>query len=47
MMNGLEKTELFVFFISDNSLNSEWVQNEVLTAGNKLEVKGQDTTHYF
>jgi len=36
IMNGLEKTELFVFFISDNSLNSEWVQNEVLTAGNKL-----------
>lgn len=36
IMNGLEKTELFVFFISDNSLSSEWVQNEVLKASNKL-----------
>ena len=36
IMNGLEKTELFVFFISDNSLKSEWVKNEVLTAGDKL-----------
>ncbi|OCL81891.1 toll/interleukin-1 receptor domain-containing protein [Arcobacter porcinus] len=31
---GLEQTDLFVFFISDNSLKSEWVKKELLIANN-------------
>lgn len=39
IMNGLKKTDLFVFFISENSLNSEWVRTEVLTATTYLKNK--------
>lgn len=35
---GLEKTDLFVFFISENSLESEWVKKEILIATNNFEV---------
>ena len=33
---GLEKTDLFVFFISEDSLKSEWVKKEILIATNNL-----------
>ena len=36
IMNNLKKTELFVFFISNDSLNSIWVKTEVLTAQEKI-----------
>lgn len=37
---GLEKTDLFVFFISNDSLESEWVKKELLIAtNNKIRVK--------
>lgn len=36
IMKGLDKTELFVLFISENSLQSEWVKKEVLVATDKL-----------
>ena len=29
IMNGLEESDLFVLFISENSLRSEWVKNEI------------------
>ena len=33
---GLEKTDLFVFFIPENSLKTEWVKKEILIATNNL-----------
>ncbi|WP_136487065.1 toll/interleukin-1 receptor domain-containing protein [Vibrio sp. H11] len=36
---GLDKAELFVFFISENSLNSEWVKTEVSGAKQRLDEK--------
>ena len=32
IIHGLDKTDLFVLFISDDSLNSEWVQNEIFNS---------------
>ncbi len=32
IQKGLNETDLFVFFISENSLNSEWVEKEVFRA---------------
>lgn len=39
IMDSLQKTDLFVFFISNNSLNSNWVKQEVLTATTFLKDK--------
>ncbi|RXK10676.1 toll/interleukin-1 receptor domain-containing protein [Halarcobacter bivalviorum] len=36
IMDSLKKTDLFVFFISDSSLNSEWVKKELLVAEKRL-----------
>ncbi|MFY0653209.1 MAG: TIR domain-containing protein [Cyclobacteriaceae bacterium] len=37
ILTGLDRTELFVIFISDDSLNSEWVQKEITQAQRKFE----------
>lgn len=37
ILDGLKSTELFVLFISDNSLNSEWVQKEITLSERNLE----------
>ncbi|BDD08533.1 hypothetical protein FUAX_09650 [Fulvitalea axinellae] len=37
ILKGLKSTELFVLFISDDSLNSEWVQQEISEAKNILD----------
>jgi len=37
IFKGIEHSELFVFFISNNSLNSDWVKREIFTAKDKLE----------
>lgn len=37
ILDGLKSTELFVLFISDNSLNSEWVQKEITFSKRSLE----------
>lgn len=39
ILNGLNDTDLFVFFISNSSLNSEWVQREILEAKGRLNKK--------
>ncbi|SDG82223.1 toll/interleukin-1 receptor domain-containing protein [Psychroflexus sediminis] len=38
ILASLEKTELFVLFISDDSLNSKWVQKEITLARRNLEI---------
>ncbi|WP_162340150.1 toll/interleukin-1 receptor domain-containing protein [Cyclobacterium salsum] len=37
ILAGMENTELFVIFISDDSLTSEWVQKEITQAQRNLE----------
>lgn len=37
IINGLDVSDLFVFFISDNSLNSEWVKIEVSDLKQRLD----------
>lgn len=37
IINGLDNTDLFVLFISDDSLNSEWVQKEILNSYERLQ----------
>ncbi len=44
ILEGLDKTDLFVFFISENSLESEWVKKEVLVATNNL---GNRTKQFY
>lgn len=36
IFEGVEKSDIFVFFISNNSLNSEWVQKELVYAETHL-----------
>lgn len=36
IFDGIEKSDIFVFFISNNSLNSEWVKKELFFAENHL-----------
>ena len=36
ILKGLDDTDLFVFFISDNALKSPWVQRELLEAESRL-----------
>ena len=36
IIKGLDDTDLFVLFLSDNSLNSEWVKKELSIAYSKL-----------
>lgn len=45
ILQGLENTELFVLFISDDSLNSEWVQREISEAKNILDNGHQKTVY--
>ena len=35
IFKGIDQSELFVFFISNESLNSAWVKKEIFTAKNK------------
>jgi hypothetical protein len=37
ILKGLDTTELFVLFLSNNALDSEWVKTEVIQAKNKLD----------
>lgn len=37
IIKGLEKTEIFVLFISENALNSEWVKTEIIEAKIRLD----------
>jgi hypothetical protein len=38
ILEGLKSSELFVLFISDDSLNSNWVQKEISYAHRNLEI---------
>lgn len=38
IIKGLDDTDLFVLFLSDNSLNSEWVKKELSIAYSKLQI---------
>lgn len=40
ILSGLDKSDLFVLFISNDSLNSEWVQKEIFNSYEKLK-KGE------
>ena len=44
ILDGLGKTDLFVFFISNTSLESNWVKDEVLVATNNL---GNRTKQFY
>lgn len=44
ILDGLEQTSLFVFFISNSSLNSDWVKDEVLVAEKRL---GKGINQFF
>ena len=37
IINGLDKSDLFVLFISDHSLNSDWVQKEIINSYDLLK----------
>lgn len=37
IFKGIDRSELFVFFISNESLNSEWVKKEIFFAKNNLD----------
>lgn len=37
IIKSIDRSEIFVFFISDNSLESEWVQSELVEARTRLE----------
>lgn len=37
ILKGLDRTELFVIFLSNNALNSDWVQREISEAKNRLD----------
>jgi len=37
IIKGLEKTQVFVLFLSENALKSEWVQKEITEAKMKLD----------
>ena len=37
IIKGLEKSEIFVLFISNNALNSDWVKKEIIETNVKLE----------
>lgn len=37
IFKGIERSDIFVFFISDSSLNSEWVKREILSAQEELD----------
>lgn len=39
IMRGLSNTDIFVIFISNESLNSKWVQDEILSAKSLLNVR--------
>ena len=39
IIDGLNKTEIFVLFLSDNALNSKWVIKEITEAKNRLDNK--------
>lgn len=39
IIKGLNSTELFVVFLSEDALNSEWVQKEILIAKDKLDTQ--------
>ncbi|MDD2896253.1 MAG: toll/interleukin-1 receptor domain-containing protein [Aliarcobacter sp.] len=36
ILKGLDKTDLFVLFLSNNALNSDWVKREITEAKNRL-----------
>lgn len=38
IINGLDETSLFVIFISESALESEWVKNEVFMAKEKVDI---------
>ena len=37
ILKGINKTDIFVLFLSENSLNSEWVRREITLAKSKLD----------
>lgn len=47
ILKGIEETDLFVFFISDSSLNSEWVQKEIFFAKKNLENDNKKLSSIF
>lgn len=40
ILRGLQKTDLFVIFVSNESLDSEWVQREIVLADNFMQKHG-------